>query len=54
MREWMTRHPESVAALFAALAAVAAWDCFMTGRFIGAERALAGEADRLASAAMGG
>lgn len=54
MREWMIRHPQAVALALAVWATWAVLEAFDAGREIGAARALRGEADRLASEAMGG
>lgn len=54
MREWMIRHPDLVAGLCAALVASVVADVFGIGQEIGAARAMRGEADRIASEAMGG
>lgn len=54
MREWLIRHPNAVALVFAAWAAWVALEIFEAGREIGAVTVARSELDRLASEALGG
>lgn len=54
MREWLIRHPDFLCAFCCALAGALAAGVFDIGASVGAARALAGDADRLASEALGG
>lgn len=54
MREWLIAHPQAVAVLFAVCAAFMVVEAFESGREIEAARIVLGDADRLASEALGG
>lgn len=54
MRDWLRRNPDFVGVLVGALVASIVTDAFAYAVQLGEARALAGEADRLVSEALGG